>query len=545
MLIELEMQNIGAYNYAKVTFGTGKIIIHGSNGSGKSTIIRGIIFGLFGDFNLLPEIEPFELVKIGQGAGSIRTVFTDPSRQQTVTIARSLEVRRKKNGWTISQTSAILTIGDREVSGVDAVKKEVQAILGISSRLFINTVVGFQGEISAIARRKTSQDTFDRIFGIRDFKDAWDDFRPIIKDLETSVSAIEREITDWERDLKNASGIRDEYDRAIQQISSAEREISVMAHPSANGSVDRLREEIVRESQSMDRLVQKRTEAETILNGKAKQLGDINQQVCPTCETTLTPEYRKRLMARFRKDAKAIEQQVHTMGTRINTAQAHIKEKEGELIGMQTEATVKQTELTRRRTELDILKDTVLPSLEQRLADLDTLAQRIQSEKRTLRESTSALKLGKLVREAFREVRPILRQGRIAKVEGGTNAVFRDLFGQDIDITISPVDYSIGIKEDDGGVRSTRTLSGGEAVNLGLALRLAIVKAIGGQDVLILDEPTESMDEFRKGRLVDVLESLQTDVQIIVVTHSPLLISAGDHLVRVEKRGGSRIEQVN
>lgn len=538
MLISVEIKNIGAYDYAKLTFSTGKTIIHGANGSGKTTLIRAIIFGIFGDFNLLPEIEPFELIKTGKMTGSIQIVFTDPQRVQTISIERTVELRAQ----SVSQT-VTMSVGGHTYSGVEAVKREVQNILGIDSRLFINTVVGFQGEISAIVKRKTSQEMFDRMFGIRDFDTAWNEFRPIIKELETEQNTIEEQIAYLENDMKNADGTREEYARALKETQDLREEMSLLNYPTVKIPIDQMRYELVNLSQTLERLVQTRTETETFLKAKNEQIEATGRQVCPTCETTLTPEYRKQLTTRFRREAKDLEKNITDMGTRITTLQEDLSNRGKSITEAQEQIAANREVFSGIQTKLDVYEQTVIPSLEKRVADSDTLIQRINGAKANLTTFKDSIKFAKLIREAFRDVRPILWQGRIASMEDATNAIFRDLFGLDIGIAISP-EYIIEINEEAAN-RSTRTLSGGESVNLGLALRLAIVKSIGGQDVLILDEPTESMDDFRKERLLEVLDNLQTDVQILVVTHSSVLIAAADHLIRVEKeRGMSHVDQV-
>ena len=74
-------------------------------------------------------------------------------------------------------------------------------------------------------------------------------------------------------------------------------------------------------------------------------------------------------------------------------------------------------------------------------------------------------------------------------------------------------------------------LSSGEKQMLGLARVL-----LSGADVLILDEPTATLDVEREQRVVDVLARLKGERTLLVITHRPALIEPSD--VVLELRGG-------
>ncbi len=91
------------------------------------------------------------------------------------------------------------------------------------------------------------------------------------------------------------------------------------------------------------------------------------------------------------------------------------------------------------------------------------------------------------------------------------------------------------------GEMEVSQLSGGEKVALGIALRLALAKALGERiGFIFLDEPTIHLDVERRRGLVDILRNISYDMpiaQMIVVTHDKELIDAADHVCEVEKVG--------
>ena len=112
-------------------------------------------------------------------------------------------------------------------------------------------------------------------------------------------------------------------------------------------------------------------------------------------------------------------------------------------------------------------------------------------------------------------------------------------------------DYDVYIIDSEGE-RSIDSASGGEKVAIALALRLAIARVFQGDklSMLMLDEPTQYLDENRRHFLVSVLKKLFTDEeaifpQLILVTHDRELEDAADILYRVEKVGfSSRVSKV-
>ncbi|MBT6118763.1 MAG: ATP-binding cassette domain-containing protein, partial [Rhodospirillaceae bacterium] len=76
----------------------------------------------------------------------------------------------------------------------------------------------------------------------------------------------------------------------------------------------------------------------------------------------------------------------------------------------------------------------------------------------------------------------------------------------------------------------------GQRLSGGMRQRLAIARAlIGDPPVLLLDEPSASLDRRAEEALRDTLTGLGRDRNVIVVTHSPILLPACANIVALEK----------
>jgi ATP-binding cassette, subfamily C, bacterial LapB len=75
-----------------------------------------------------------------------------------------------------------------------------------------------------------------------------------------------------------------------------------------------------------------------------------------------------------------------------------------------------------------------------------------------------------------------------------------------------------------------RRLSGGQRQRIAIARAL-----IGDPSVLLLDEPSSSLDRHAEQDLRETLRELSRQHTIIIVTHSPILLAACDNLVALDK----------
>lgn len=81
--------------------------------------------------------------------------------------------------------------------------------------------------------------------------------------------------------------------------------------------------------------------------------------------------------------------------------------------------------------------------------------------------------------------------------------------------------YEIEIKSSEGNF-SIDQLSGGEKVQLAIALRIALLEILSPIRLLILDEPFGSLDRDHRDVLGEALNKVASDGQLILVTHIPV-----------------------
>lgn len=84
---------------------------------------------------------------------------------------------------------------------------------------------------------------------------------------------------------------------------------------------------------------------------------------------------------------------------------------------------------------------------------------------------------------------------------------------------------------------ATHVGEAGRAMSGGLRQRIAIARAlIGDPPILVLDEPSASLDRHAENRLMELLHRLGQQRTVIVVSHSPILLGAATNLYLLDKK---------
>lgn len=217
------------------------------------------------------------------------------------------------------------------------------------------------------------------------------------------------------------------------------------------------------------------------------------------------------------KEYENIEEQVSLLERRLVSLEQHVKELGKRLI-----------EYKDRR---------------KRLSELLEELRKIDKE---AKELSGFIDLLKRIRESFGKdgIQKIIRQKALPLIQSYLGDFIR-LFEFDfLDIRITE-DYDL-IIVDRNGERGVDSASGGEKVAVALALRLAIAKALAGTrlSLMMLDEPTQHLDEARRRYLIKALRRLfggegELFPQLILVTHDRELEEAADVVYLVEKIGSA------
>lgn len=215
ILSELELSNFKNFREKRVEFEPGINVLQGPNGSGKTTILEGVEFALYGSVGGKTGLEP--LIKVGETTASASLAFQvqegDARRQYRV-------FRQMTRGETgTSTTGAYLNRDGIEVTTrKSAVDDRVLDMLGIAHTAYGNSCFLRQGEIRALLEAgKEREREIDRMMGLGVFEDAWKDLRKTESDLEKKVASTKEELIRAEAELRNLSSVRKDLTERIEE----------------------------------------------------------------------------------------------------------------------------------------------------------------------------------------------------------------------------------------------------------------------------------------------------------------------------------------
>ena len=205
------IENIRSYNEEVIDFPRGITLFEGDIGSGKSTILMGIEFALFG----LGSEKADALLAKKADQGSITLNFSVDEK--------NYEVKRtlKRSSTSISQDAknTYIKIGDeKEPLSPAELKQRVLQILKFNepggatavSKIFRYAVFTPQEEMKQVLSDTEKRlETIRRAFGVEDYKTAAENASKVLTELNVQIVRFEertRGIEDFEKNIKDANG---------------------------------------------------------------------------------------------------------------------------------------------------------------------------------------------------------------------------------------------------------------------------------------------------------------------------------------------------
>ncbi|MDD1679074.1 MAG: SMC family ATPase, partial [Methanomicrobiales archaeon] len=163
MLLErLTLKNFKRFRDQEIRFSDGIIGIVGNNGTGKSSIVEGILFALYG------------LSGTGIKGDFIVSSFAEPRERCEVRLdfqvrGREFTVRRSFRKGSTTQHEAWLNREEKLLAqGVSEVDREVTRILGMNATDLKNTIFAGQKDLVSLLESRPGErrEWFSRVLGI-------------------------------------------------------------------------------------------------------------------------------------------------------------------------------------------------------------------------------------------------------------------------------------------------------------------------------------------------------------------------------------------
>lgn len=180
-------------------------------------------------------------------------------------------------------------------------------------------------------------------------------------------------------------------------------------------------------------------------------------------------------------------------------------------------------------------------------SDISALTVRIEQRQNAEREARlrkAGLQLTQRLREFLKGIRPRLREDFLDDLQAEVQRVLDEVSGSEDSAYVELDEFYTPSMIMNGQQRATDQLSGGErtllafTLSVGLAQLVYELKMHQSLDMLLLDEPTESLgtEDDSIQRLAESIRSMRSVQQIIAVTHSQDFAQYADHILMVTKQ---------
>ncbi len=225
LLKKITLNKIRSYNHEEITFSEGSSLLSGDIGSGKTSILLGIEFALFG---LQPGQRGSAILKNGEDGGGVILELEIDGKE--IIIERTL--KRKK---TISQDYCSITIdNEKKEMSVTELKNNVLRLLNYplefskkQNLLYKFTVYTPQEEMKQIILQdpETRINTLRHVFGIDKYKKVLENISIITLKLREEKRMNEGLTANLEQDKLNLVEKENELETKQGNVSSIEKEL--------------------------------------------------------------------------------------------------------------------------------------------------------------------------------------------------------------------------------------------------------------------------------------------------------------------------------
>ena len=315
MLTEIELGNFLSHHNTKLPFDKGVTVFVGHNGAGKSSVIDGITFALFGQHT---RNSNKGLIRRGSNQGYAKVDFTISGR--TFEAVRKIDSKGTLGAQLFEKKDGVLVplaSGERKQFG-ESMTKEIESLIGMDfDKLKIASIVQ-QGELNSIidADPKKFKELVNAIIGIDKLDTAFGSMKDIIENFRGSIRK------EFGYDDTDAEDLRMNLDLVAKEIKDALPQ----------------KEELLTKKQKQEReliLLQEKIDAEAPKESKIKDL-----------------DTRKSELVRYVKTA------ISSLQKEISEKQRKLSDCEGCFDYASTKKVI-ETQMTRIESELDSTRDEI------------------------------------------------------------------------------------------------------------------------------------------------------------------------------------------
>lgn len=185
VLTTLQLENIFCYEQIEVSFEPGVSVFAGDNGSGKSSLMESVFFGLFGsNTKKITGKDLSEVLREGQRSGTLTLKFSFSNSDY---VSQFVLKRTGKRVGAEGHKCLLFKDGDQVAEKVTEVTRFIQSMLKMDAQDFANCLYVRQGQVDHLinAKPEERQRMIDRLLRLNKI----DDYEGRLKSAETALNS--------------------------------------------------------------------------------------------------------------------------------------------------------------------------------------------------------------------------------------------------------------------------------------------------------------------------------------------------------------------
>ena len=557
-ILNLEFKNFASYGNTvqKLKFEKDHndlILLAGSNGSGKSSISKSIIYALYG------KVDNENLKDLPNRINnSLWCKCILESKGSRIEIERGMYphiLNVKINGveYDVAGKSNIQDFLDTEIYEIP---------YNVFKNLIILSVNDFKSFLSMSPYDK--KQIIDKIFGFSILNDMRNIVKSKRKDTSDMLRLCEKEISSIDDSILSVNEKIEDYKIKLQQKSKAD---SAALKEQLDKIVDTMQkvqdalDKIEDKEETIDSKLSKANKQQSSLKSEIlsikKSLELYNNKCCPLCQAPLDDDFHTNIKNNYEHDLEHITEEY----SKCVEATKKIKEKYNELIEKKDEVKSKKSTLKIKKNslqkEIEKIENNKIELNDDTLFSFESLISEFTNKKSVKEDERSKTTIENNYLEIFESIlsdegikslalKNILPHFNsiISKLCVELNVPYNVKFNEKFDCVITAMSQEINVK----------SLSTGEKKRIDFAVIIALLKMIKLRfptlNILFLDEIFSSIDMDGINNIIKVLRDniKEMNINAFVINHSPLPGEYFDKYIEVYKEGGFsklRIENIS
>ena len=276
-LKKITLNNIRSYRNQEIEFPEGSTLLSGDIGTGKTSILLGIEFALFG---LQPGQRGTSLLRNGEREGGVSIEFE--VEEKKVLVERTL-----KRGKTVSQDYCAITMdGEKREISVTELKDKVLELLSYPKEfskkqniLYKFTVYTPQEEMKQIILQdpETRLNTLRHVFGIDKYKKILENISILTSKMREEKRIKEALIEDLDQDKANLASKEDELESKHYNLVSVEKELFLKTEE--RKKIQEEKEEITKKIEDKIKFQQEIEKTKIMISNKKESIAINNKTI--------------------------------------------------------------------------------------------------------------------------------------------------------------------------------------------------------------------------------------------------------------------------